>query len=305
MQRYIMRRALQGVVTLFAVTLFIFFFGRLIGNPLDLMLPDDATPEEFQHATEALGLDKPIHQQLYMFYVAALRGDLGRSVRYNRPVTQIFMERFPNTLRLAPVSMAIAFALAIPLGVLAAFFRGRLPDRLATLGAVLGMAIPHFWLGIVLIYLFAVTWDLLPPSGMGGPSHYVLPAATIGTGYAAGLMRLLRSSMLEVMGSDYVRTARSKGLKNSTVLLRHTMRNAVIPVFTLAGVLLAHAIAGALVTETVFAWPGVGRLTYEAVINRDYPLLQGVVMIAAIFVLVINLGVDVLYAYIDPRIRYT
>ncbi|MDP2948042.1 MAG: ABC transporter permease [Chloroflexota bacterium] len=305
MQRYILRRALQGVVTLFVVTLVVFALGRLIGNPVDLLLPDDATEEDYQRIKQHLGLDKPIVQQLGIFYRNALRGDLGDSIKYRRPVTEIFFERFPNTAKLAPIVMLISIGIAIPLGVTAAFFRGRFPDKIATFAAVFGMATPNFWLGVVFIYIFAVFFRVLPAGGMEGPKAFILPGLTLGISHAASMMRLLRSSMLEVISSDYVRTARSKGLPNRMILLRHTMRNALIPVVTVGGMLLANLFAGTLVVETVFAWPGIGQLTYQAVFFRDYPLLQAMVIAAAILMLFMNLVVDILYGFLDPRIRYS
>jgi peptide/nickel transport system permease protein len=251
-----------------------------------------------------LGLDRPVHEQLYLFLAGALRGDLGDSIRYRKPATEVFFERLPNTLRLLPLAMVGALALAIPHGVLAAVHRGTMIDRVSGAVAVLGIATPQFWLGIVLIYVFSIKLGVLPSSRMGGPSHYVLPAITLGVFLVAGMMRLVRSSLLEVMGSVFVKLARLKGLSQTVVIWKHCLRNALIPVTTLFGVYFALLITGAIVTETVFAWPGVGRLTYEAVIFRDYPLLQAIILLKGIIVLGVNLGVDILYAYLDPRVRY-
>jgi peptide/nickel transport system permease protein len=304
MRRFVLRRLAQSVVLLFVLALIIFALARVSGNPADLLLREDATQEDRAHFLHALGLDRPVHEQLYLFLAGLLRGDLGESIRYRKPAAEVFFERLPNTLQLLPLAMVGALVIAIPLGVLAAVYRGTIVDRVSGAIAVLGIATPSFWLGIVLIYVFSIKLGLLPSSRMGGPSHYVLPAITLGLFLVAGMMRLVRSSLLEVMGSEFVKLARLKGLSQTVVIWKHCLRNALIPVTTLFGVYFALLITGAIVTETVFAWPGVGRLTYEAVIFRDYPLLQAVILLKAIIVLGVNLGVDILYAYLDPRVRY-
>jgi ABC-type dipeptide/oligopeptide/nickel transport system permease component len=303
-QRFVLRRLAQSVVLLFVLALIIFALARVSGNPADLLLREDATQEDRAHFLHALGLDRPVHEQLYLFLGGLLRGDLGESIRYRKPAAEVFFERLPNTLQLLPLAMVGALVIAIPLGVLAAVYRGTIIDRISSGIAVVGIATPSCWLGIVLIYVFSIKLGLLPSSRMGGPSHYVLPAITLGLFLVAGMMRLVRSSLLEVMGSEFVKLARLKGLSQTVVIWKHCLRNALIPVTTLFGVYFALLITGAIVTETVFAWPGVGRLTYEAVIFRDYPLLQAVILLKAIIVLGVNLGVDILYAYLDPRVRY-
>jgi ABC-type dipeptide/oligopeptide/nickel transport system permease component len=303
-QRFILRRLAQSVVLLFVLALIIFALARVSGNPADLLLREDATQEDRAHLLRALGLDRPVHEQLYLFFAGAVRGDLGESIRYRKPAAEVFFERLPNTLQLLPLAMVGALVVAIPLGVLAAVYRGTIVDKISGAVAVLGIATPSFWLGIVLIYVFSIKLGLLPSSRMGGPSHYVLPAITLGLFLVAGMMRLVRSSLLEVMGSEFVKLARLKGLSQTVVIWKHCLRNALIPVTTLFGVYFALLITGAIVTETVFAWPGVGRLTYEAVIFRDYPLLQAVILLKGVIVLGVNLGVDILYAYLDPRVRY-
>jgi peptide/nickel transport system permease protein len=303
-QRFVLRRLAQSVVLLFVLALIIFALARVSGNPADLLLREDATQEDRAQLLHALGLDRPVHEQLYLFLTGLLRGDLGESIRYRKPAAEVFFERLPNTLQLLPLAMVGALVVAIPLGVLAAVYRGTIVDRISSAIAVLGIATPSFWLGIVLIYVFSIKLGWLPSSRMGGPSHYVLPAITLGLFLVAGMMRLVRSSLLEVMGSEFVKLARLKGLSQTVVIWKHCLRNALIPVTTLFGVYFALLITGAIVTETVFAWPGVGRLTYEAVIFRDYPLLQAVILLKAIIVLGVNLGVDILYAYLDPRVRY-
>ena len=304
MQRFVLRRLAQSVVLLFVLALIIFALARVSGNPADLLLREDATQEDRAQLLHALGLDRPVHEQLYLFLGGLFRGDLGESIRYRKPAAEVFFERLPNTLRLLPLAMVGALVIAIPLGVLAAVYRGTIVDRISSAIAVLGIATPSFWLGIVLIYVFSIKLGWLPSSRMGGPSHYVLPAITLGLFLVAGMMRLVRSSLLDVMGSEFVKLARLKGLSQTVVIWKHCLRNALIPVTTLFGVYFALLITGAIVTETVFAWPGVGRLTYEAVIFRDYPLLQAVILLKGIIVLGVNLGVDILYAYLDPRVRY-
>lgn len=304
MGRYIVQRLIQAAILVVLVATIVFFLGRLTGNPVDLILPEDANEVDRQALIQALGLDRPLHEQYAIFATNAIQGDLGTSIRYHEPVIAIFLSRLPNTLLLTAPSMTIAVMLAIPLGVLSALRRGRTVDRVAGTVAVLGIATPNFWLGIMLIFLFSVQLGWLPSGRMGGPEHYVLPAITLGTFLVAGFMRLIRSSMLEILDSEFVKMARIKGLSEFKVIWKHCLRNALIPVLTLWGVFMAGLVTGAIVTETVFAWPGIGRLTYEAVIFRDFPLLQGVIVLSAILIVVINLLVDVLYAYVDPRIRF-
>ena len=305
MGRFIVRRLLQGLVLLVLVATVVFFLGRLTGNPADLMLPEDATPADREQLIRSLGLDGPLHTQYFKFVSNALQGDLGNSIRMRQPAIDVFFSRLPNTLAIMPWALLLAMAVGIPLGVVAALNRGNFLDRAAGTLAVLGVATPNFWLGIVLIFVFSVELGWLPSGRMGGPEHYVLPVITLGTFLTAGFMRLTRSSMLDVMESEYVKLARIKGLSETAVIWKHCLRNALIPILTLWGVFVGNLITGAIVTETVFAWPGVGRLTYEAVIYRDFPLLQAVIILKAILILSINLLVDILYAYVDPRIRFS
>ncbi len=305
MKRYILKRLLQGIVLLFLVATIVFFLGRLTGNPVDLMLPEGATPEDRLTMIKALGLDGSLYQQFLIFIGNALRGDLGTSIRMREPTVDVFFSRLPNTLAIIPWAILLAMAVGIPLGVIAALNRGNIVDRAAGAVAVLGIATPSFWLGVVLIFVFSVQLGWLPSGRMGGPQHYVLPVITLGSFLVAGFMRLVRSSMLEVMNAEFVKLARIKGLSEPVVIWKHCLRNALIPVLTLWGVFVGNLITGAIVTETVFAWPGVGRLTYEAVIYRDFPLLQAIIILKSMLILSINLVVDILYAYVDPRIRLT
>jgi peptide/nickel transport system permease protein len=303
MGRFIVRRLLQGLVLLVLVAAVVFVLGRLTGNPVDLMLPEDATAEDRVRLIKSLGLEGPLYEQFLVFVKNALAGDLGTSIRMRQPAIEVFLSRLPNTLVVIPWAILLAMAVGVPLGVLSALNRGNVIDRAAGTIAVLGIATPSFWLGIVLIFVFSVELGWLPSGRMGGPEHYVLPVITLSTFLIAGFMRLTRSSMLEVMESEFVKLARIKGLPERTVIWKHALRNALIPLLTLWGVFVGNLITGAIVTETVFAWPGVGRLTYEAVIYRDFPLLQAVIILKSILILAINLLVDVLYAYVDPRIR--
>ena len=303
MKRYIVQRLLQGVVLLFMVAAIVFFLGRLTGNPVDLMLPEGSTPEDRITLIRALGLDGPLYQQFLIFIGNALNGDLGTSIRMREPTVDVFFSRLPNTLAIIPWAIVFAVVVGIPLGVVAALNRGNIVDRAAGALAVLGIATPSFWLGVVLIFVFSVELGWLPSGRMGGPDHYVLPVITLGSFLIAGFMRLVRSSMLDVMGSEFVKLARIKGLNEGVVIWKHCLRNALIPVLTLWGVFVGNLITGAIIVETVFAWPGVGRLTYEAVIYRDFPLLQAIIILKSMLILAINLTVDILYAYVDPRIR--
>src|SRR5215475_3609107 len=300
---FIARRLLQGLVLLVLVATVVFFLGRLTGNPVDLMLPEDATGEDRARLITALGLDGSLLRQYIAFIGSALQGDLGTSLRMRQPAVDVFLSRLPNTLAIIPWALLLAMLVGIPLGVVAALNRGGFLDRAAGTIAVLGVAMPSFWLGVLLIFIFSVELGWLPSGRMGGPAHYVLPVITLGTFLVAGFMRITRSAMLEVMESEFVKLARIKGLSENVVIWKHCLRNALIPVLTLWGVFVGNLITGAIVTETVFAWPGIGRLTYEAVIYRDFPLLQAVIILKSILILSINLGVDILYAYVDPRIR--
>ncbi|MAF52315.1 MAG: ABC transporter permease [Chloroflexi bacterium] len=305
MQRFIVHRFLQGILVVIAVMLIVFTLSRLTGDPVYLILGDEAYTEDIEALRERLGLDKPLIVQLGVWMGNLVQGDAGTSIKYKEPVFTLFFRALPNTMKLAGVSVVIALVAAIPLGVIAAVKRGTFIDSAAAGVAVFGLATPNFWIALVLMFIFSVQLGWLPVARMGGPSHYVLPAIALGTALMAGVMRLVRSSMLEVLDSEYVKLARIKGLSEGAVYWRHCLRNALIPVLTLTGLMMAGLVSGALVTETVFAWPGVGRLTYDAVRFRDYELLQASIVIQVMFVVFVNLIVDVLYAVVDPRIRYT
>jgi peptide/nickel transport system permease protein len=306
MQRYIVRRLLQGLLTLFLVSIIVFILGRLTGDPVALLLSEFSTFEDQERLTRQLGLDKPLPEQYAIFVWNALHGDLGRSIRGDRTsALELVLERLPATLQLASISASLSFLIGLPLGVLAALKRGSFVDTLSRIVALLGQATPVFWLGIVAMYVFSVQLGWLPTSGYGTPKQFVLPVAALSAFMVAAFLRLTRSGMLEALDSEYVKLARIKGLSETTVVWKHALRNSLIPVITYLGTVFGRMVTGTVVVETVFAWPGVGRLAFDAVMLRDYPVLQAVVLFMATAFLVINLVVDILYAYIDPRIRYS
>jgi peptide/nickel transport system permease protein len=306
MQRYIVRRLLQGLVTLFLVSIIVFILGRLTGDPVALLLSEFSTFEDKERLTHQLGLDKPLPEQYAIFMWNALHGDLGRSIRGDHtPALDLVAERLPATLQLASISASLSFLIGLPLGVLAALKRGSFVDSISRVLALLGQATPVFWLGIVAMYVFSVRLALVPTSGYGTPKQFVLPVAALSAFMVAAFLRLTRSGMLEALDSEYVKLARIKGLSEMTVVWKHALRNSLIPVITYLGTVFGRMVTGTVVVETVFAWPGVGRLAYDSVMLRDYPVLQAVVLFMATAFLVINLVVDILYAYVDPRIRYS
>jgi peptide/nickel transport system permease protein len=303
-QRYILRRVLQSVLALLAISMLVFCMSRMTGDPVMLMLPDDASPEDIAQLRHALGLDRPLPVQYWVFLSRAVQGDFGRSIKGQMPVVDMLKERLPNSVKLGGVALGIAVLLAFPLGVVAAVHKGTALDTMANMVAVLGQSLPQFWVGIVLIQIFAVRLRWLPVAGVGSVWHYVLPAFTLGWFVVAGMMRLLRSSMLDILGSEFVKLARIKGMPEGTVVWKHALRNAMIPVLTFGAIYLAALITGAILVETVFAWPGIGQLIYQGIVFRDFPVVQAVVLLTAGIVISVNLLVDILYAYLDPRIRY-
>ncbi|HXG03819.1 MAG TPA: ABC transporter permease [Candidatus Binatia bacterium] len=286
-----------GVVTL------VFLALRLSGDPAATMLPGEASVEELAALRRTLGLDQPLAVQYVQFLVGALTGDFGVSFRHQQPALPLVLERLPATLELAFAALLLSVAVALPLGIVAALHRGRLGDVLAMAFAVVGQATPYFWMGIMLILVVSVELGWLPTSGRGTLQHLILPAVTLATHFAASLARLTRTSMLEVLGQNYVTTARAKGLPERAVILAHALKNAAVPVVTLVGLQFGTLLGGAVVTETVFAWPGVGRLAVQSIFVRDYPVVQAGVLVLALAFVVINLLVDLLYGLLDPRIR--
>lgn len=306
MHRFILDRLLQSFITLFVVSLFVFGLARLTGNPLDVLLDVTASQEDRERVSHQLGLDQPVYVQYGLFLFTLAQGDLGRSLRTREPVTSMLAERAPKTLELVALATLLALVIAIPLGVLAASHKDTGWDAGARLLALFGQSVPSFWAANVLILVFAVELGWLPVGRMGGPEHFVLPVVTTALfGFMlAGAVRLLRSSMLDVLDSEFIKFARIKGLSERAVIWKHGLRNALIPLVTFVGFYFGILMGGSVVVESVFAWPGLGRLAYEAVRTRDYPVIQGVVLYVSALILVINLVVDILYAYIDPRIRY-
>ena len=306
MRRYIAGRMIQSFFTLLLISLLVFGLVRMTGNPIDVMLPVEASQEMRDQFTRELGLDRPLYVQYSLFLGSLAQADLGDSIRTRKPVTEVLMQRLPNTLQLVGVSIVLALLIALPLGVISATRKGSWIDFTARTVALFGQSIPTFWAGIVLVAVFGVWLGVLPAGRMGGIDHLILPAVTLGLfGFMlAGVVRLLRSSMLEVLDSDFVMFARIKGVSERAITWKHALKNALIPVVTFVGFYFGILMSGTVVVETVFAWPGIGRLAYEAVQWRDYPVIQGVVLLVSTITLMSNLLVDILYAYIDPRIRY-
>jgi len=302
--RFVFSRVLQSLVALAILSVVVFILARATGDPLQLILPMSATPEDYADARRYLGLDRPYVEQYLSFVGRAITGDFGNSLRARRPVIELIQERLPNSLRLAAFAMGIALAIAFPLGVLAAVKKGTGLDRASQVIAVLGQSLPTFWVAIVLVEVVAGRLQWLPAGGNEGFASYILPGFTLGWFVVAGMMRLLRSGMLEVLDSEYVKLARVKGVVEHRVVWVHALKNALIPVVTFAGIYFSILVTTAIVVETVFAWPGLGRLAYEGISSRDFPVIQAVVLTTAAIVAVVNLGVDCLYAVIDPRIRH-
>jgi len=302
--RFVLSRVLQSLVALAILSVVVFILARATGDPLHLILPMSASEEDYAYARRYLGLDRPYVEQYFSFVGKALTGDFGTSLRARRPVSELIRERLPNSLRLALFAMGVSLSVAFPLGVLAAVKKGTWIDRTAQVIAVLGQSLPTFWVAIVLVEFVAGRLQWLPAGGISGFTSYVLPGFTLGWFVVAGMMRLLRSGMLEVLDSEYVKLARVKGVVERRVVWLHALKNALIPVVTFAGIYFAILVTTAIVVETVFAWPGLGRLAYEGISSRDFPVIQAVVLTTAAIVAAVNLGVDLLYAVIDPRIRH-
>ena len=305
MRRYLLLRIAQSLVALLAISIITFGLSHLSGSPVDSMLPDDAGPEEAERLTREWGLDRPIHVQYFTFLGNALQGNLGDSLKWRGyTALEVVMERLPATIQLGGFAVLVSTIIAIPIGVLAGVYKDTPFDSAGKLVALLGQAMPNFWLGIVLIWIFAVKLDWLPTSGKGGISHIILPAITMGWFQVAAIMRLVRSSMLDTLDSEYVNFARVKGIPERKVVWKHCLRNAAVAPLTYFGVISAAILVGSITTETVFAWPGLGRLILEATLTRDYAVVQAVVLLFAGMYIVGNLVVDILYAYLDPRIRF-
>jgi len=301
---YILRRIGQALVAMFVVAVVVFLLIRLApGDPARLMLPETASTQEVEALRVRLGLERPLPVQFWRFMKDVLNLDLGTSFFYNRPVAEIIWLHFPRTALLGGVSLIFSLAIGIPLGIIAAVKEGRLADFVAIGFAVIGQAVPIFWLGFMLVLVFSIKLHWLPTSGTGSWQHLVLPAATLSAFTMALISRLVRSGMLDILGEDYIRTARAKGLSEALVILRHGLRNLMIPVVTVIGMSVGVLLAGSVVTEAVFAWPGVGLMIMTAASARDYPMIQAFTLFVAFLVICVNLVVDLLYVYLDPRIR--
>jgi peptide/nickel transport system permease protein len=303
--QFILRRLFLSVFVVLGVTVVVFMVIRLSGDPTAIMISPDASAEEVAEFRRRMGFDRPVLVQFWDFSSGVIRGDFGDSLRYREPAFGLVLQRLPATVQLTVASLLIAVAIALPAGVISAVKRNTIWDRLAMLGALFGQSMPVFWFGILLILIVSVQLQLLPSSGSGDIRHLVLPAMTLGLYSTARITRLVRSEMLEMISQDFVRTARAKGLRERAVMYRHALRNALIPVVTVIGIEAGGMLGGAVVTETVFAWPGIGQLAVRAIFNRDYPLIQAVVFTVAVLFVLINLIVDILYAMLDPRIKLT
>ncbi len=302
MRRFLLSRILQALVTLWLLTMVAFVMTRLTGDPLDVLLDARATEDDRKAMASVLGLDRPLPVQYAIYLGHAVLGNFGDSFKTRRPALTMVKERLPLTLELGTTAFLVSLVIAVPIGVISAVRRDTSVDMLGKVIALLGQSFPTFWLGLMLILLFAVTLEWLPASGAGGPAHLVLPSITLGWFTVAGIMRLVRSAMLDTLGQEYVVTARAKGLRESGVVWKHALRNALIPPLTYAGLIFVGLLAGAVVTETVYAWPGVGQLVIESVAFRDFPVIQVILLLFGVMYVGMNLVIDLLYIWIDPRI---
>jgi peptide/nickel transport system permease protein len=302
---YIRRRLLQSILVVWGVSVLVFFLLRLApGDPVSLLLSETASPEQMEAVREKWGLNEPIPVQYMVFLGRAVQGDLGDSLFFQQPALEVLLERMPATLQLSAVALLFSLSVAIPVGMMSALKRDSFWDYLGTTLAMLGQAIPPYWLGIMLILVFSVGLGWFPTSGRGTIWHLILPAITLGSVLMALITRLVRSGMLDVLGEDYIRTARAKGLQERSVIVRHALRNILIPLVTVVGLQLGALFGGAVITESIFAWPGVGRLALQAINARDYPMVQASVLFISVVYVFLNLLVDIIYVYLDPRIRF-
>ncbi|HET7342023.1 MAG TPA: ABC transporter permease [Methylomirabilota bacterium] len=303
MKRYALRQLLQLAVVVVGISILAFAILHVIGDPVLLLLPQNAGHEEYERYKKLLGLDRPLYVQYWKFATHAVQGDFGKSWYTDTPAFRLVLERMPPTIYLTLAGLVAGLLIALPLGILAALRRHSFVDSLCTGLAVAGQAMPIFWLGIMLIILFAVRWRALPASGYGTWQHFLMPAFTLGAFLAPLTMRLVRSGVIEVLGMDYIRTARAKGMAERMVVVKHAFRNACIPVITVLGLQFGQLLGGAIVTETVFAWPGVATLTVDSIRNQDFPVVQCAVVLLALIIVTVNFLVDMVVGFIDPRIR--
>jgi peptide/nickel transport system permease protein len=302
MGAYIFRRIWQSMIVILGVIIITFMISRVLGDPVALLLPPEATPEQRMYYTRDLGLDRPMYVQLVVYVGKVLKGDFGQSFRHQEPAMKILLDRVPASLYLTLVATFISVCVALPLGVISAIKRGTIVDRIGMTLALFGQSIPAFWAGIMMILLFSVKLGWLPPSGYGRPQNVILPAVTLAFFFTAATARLTRSSILDVLDMDYVRYARLKGVPERIVILRHVLRNSFITILNIVALQLGLLLGGAVITEFIFSWPGIGRLSLDAIYNRDYPVIQATVVVAAAFFVVINLLVDLIYSATDPRV---
>jgi ABC-type dipeptide/oligopeptide/nickel transport system permease component len=303
MKRFILRRTAYSILSLFLLSVTIFFFVRVTGDPAVLLVEPGASQADIAAIHKQFGLDRPLVVQYWLFMTSLFQGDLGKSFYYQTPVMSLYLDRLPNSLLLAFVAMSLSLLIGIPAGIMASVQVGRFWDGFGKLFTLLGLSLPSFLVGLILILVFSVYLGWLPSSGAGTPLHLIMPAFALGWYFAASHMRLTRSSMLEVLGSEYIKLAKLKGLPQFMIIAKHAFKNALIPVLTLAGINLVVMVNVAVVVETVFAWPGIGRLLYEGITFRDFPIVQGVVILGGAMIVMVNLVVDILYAVVDPRIR--
>lgn len=304
MSWYVLARLLQAVVAIFFALTAVFFLVRITGDPVILFLPLDVQPKDIAQFRHLLGFDRPVWVQYVEFLGRALHGDFGASLRYRAPALPLVLHRFPATLQLAVVSLVLVVALAVPIGIVSAARRGGLADTLGIAATALGQAVPGFWLGLMLIWIFGVWLRWFPVSGYGDWRHFVLPAVTLAAFYAAQIARVTRSAVLDALGQDYVRTARAKGVREPAVLIRHVFKNAAIPVVTVFGLNAGQLLGGAVVTETIFAWPGLGGYTLNALLGRDFPVVMVGVLFTSVIYVTMNFLVDLSYLWLNPQVRY-
>jgi peptide/nickel transport system permease protein len=305
MLRYLIKRLLSTIPVLIGISLLLFFMLRMLpGDPAQVLAGQMASQEDIELIRHQLGLDRPIHVQYAFFFSRLARFDLGRSARTQNPVTEEIWARLPNTLLLAVVAITLACLFGIPAGIISAVRPYTWIDYVVTSIAIFGISMPVFWLGLMLVVVFSITLQWLPAGGTGTWKHVILPSFTLAAFVVAFIARMTRSSMIEVLSQDYTTTARSKGLKEQVVIIKHALKNALIPIITVVGLQFGLLLGGAVLTETVFAWPGLGRLIVDSILGRDYPVIQGAILVFGLLYILVNLVVDLLYAYVDPRIRY-
>jgi ABC-type dipeptide/oligopeptide/nickel transport system permease component len=303
-KNYILKRLLQSIVTLLGITVIVFVILHLTGDPTRLLLPLEASAEDIALVRHQMGFDKPLFIQYLKFLKGVLHGDFGQSLRHSEPALLLVLERLPATIMLTVTALIIALALALPMGVFSAIKPNSSMDHFGMVTVLIGQSMPIYWSGLMLILLLTVKLNLLPAYGKSSFLSLIMPAVSLGFFSMARIARVTRSSMINVLGKDYIRTAKAKGLKDSRVTVRHAFKNAAIPIITLVGMELGTLLGGAVITETIFAWPGVGRLAIQAIFNRDFPVVQAAVATLAVMFILINIIVDILYTYLDPRIRY-